>query len=59
MNTKYEIITKCKAEKQNPVIGSYTVSKEQWMRVQEIVHENDRKPDDKYPFMNKKGGIEK
>ena len=45
MNTKYEIITKCKAEKQNPVIGSYTVSKEQYMRIQAIVHEISPKKD--------------
>ena len=55
MNTKYEVITKCMQEKQNPVIGSYTVSKEQYNRIQAIVHENDRKPDDKYPFTNKWG----
>ena len=45
MNTKYEVITKCMQEKQNPVIGSYTVSKDQYMRIQAIVHENSPKKD--------------
>ena len=55
MNTQYEVILKCKQEKKMPVISPYMISKNQFDRIQEIVHENDRKSNEKYQYNGRKG----